>query len=217
MTTQASRTYGGASEEERRSRRRAALLDATLDMVAAKGVKGLGVRAICNAAGLNDRYFYQQFRDCDEALMALYDRLIVEGTGAISLAFATTESADVSTRLRACVAAAVDFVTDDPRRGRILIESQATEALRGKRQELVTALAVVMQAGRPLLGDDAPPDEYSRLTSLTIMSGGLDLGAMWLRGDLDIERDALIQFMTTFIMSATRSSVPAVPGHSGVR
>ncbi|MBU3751728.1 MAG: TetR/AcrR family transcriptional regulator, partial [Mycobacterium sp.] len=44
MTTQASRTYGGASEEERRSRRRAALLDATLDVVAAKGVKGLGVK-----------------------------------------------------------------------------------------------------------------------------------------------------------------------------
>lgn len=217
MTTQASRTYGGASEEERRSRRRAALLDATLDVVAAKGVKGLGVKAVCNAAALNDRYFYQQFRDCDEALMALYDHLIVEGTGAIALAFATTEPAEVTTRLRACVAAAVDFVTDDPRRGRILIESQATEALRAKRQELVTALAEVMQSGRPLLGDDAPPDEYSRLMALTIMSGGLDLGAMWLRGDLDIDREALIEFMTTFIMSATRSWVPATSGHSGVR
>jgi hypothetical protein len=47
------------------------------------------------------------------------------------------------------------------------------------------------------------------------MSGGLDLGAMWLRGDLDIDRDGLIEFMTTFIMSATRSSGPA--RHSGVR
>ena len=214
MTSQAPRTYGGASEEERRSRRRAALLDATLDVVATKGVKGLGVKAVCNAAGLNDRYFYQQFRDCDEALMALYDHLTVEGTGAISLAFATTEP-EANARLRACVSAAVDFVTDDPRRGRILIESQATEELRAKRQELVSALAAVMQSGRPLLGDDAPSEEYSRLMALTIMSGGLDLGAMWLRGDLDIDRDGLIEFMTTFIMSATRSSGPA--RHSGVR
>lgn len=208
MTTQARRTYGGASEEERRSRRRAALLDATLDVVAAKGVKGLGVRAVCNAAGLNDRYFYQQFRDCDEALMALYDELIVEGTGAITLAFATTEPKG-DARLRACVAAAFDFATVDPRRGRILIESQATEALRAKRQELVSALAGVMLSSRPPSGAQTPSEEeYSRLMALTISSGGLDLGAMWLRGDLDIERDALIDFMTTFIMSATRSSAP---------
>lgn len=212
MTPRAHRTYGGASEEERRTRRRAALLDATLDVVAAKGVKGLGVKAICNAAGLNDRYFYQQFRDCDEALMALYDHLIAEGTGAISLAFATTEP-EANARLRACVSAAVDFVTLDPRRGRILIESQATEDLRAKRQELVSALAGVMLAGRPLPGADAPSEQYeqyARLMALTIMSGGLDLGAMWLRGDLDIDRDGLIEFMTMFIMSATRSSAPAV-------
>lgn len=206
MTTQGRRTYGGASEEERRSRRRAALLDATLDVVAAKGVSGLGVKAVCTAAGLNDRYFYQQFRDCDEALMALYDHLIAEGTGAITLAYATTEPRG-DAQLRACVAAAFDFVDDDPRRGTILIESQATEQLRAKRQELVTALAGVMLAGRPRAG--APSDEYSRLTALTIMSGGLDLGAMWLRGDLDIDRDALIEFMTTFIASASRASAPA--------
>ena len=107
------------------------------------------------------------------------------------------------------MSAAVDFVTLDPRRGRILIESQATEDLRAKRQELVSALAEVMLSGRPLLGDDAPSEEYARLMALTIMSGGLDLGAMWLRGDLNVDRDELIQFMTTFIMSATRSAAPA--------
>ena len=45
--------------------------------------------------------------------------------------------------------------------------------------------------------------------ALTIMSGGLDLGAMWFRGDLNVDRDELIRFMTTFIMSATRSAAPA--------
>ncbi len=140
--------------------------------------------------------------------MALYDDLIVEGTGAIMLAFDTSEPR-ADARLRACVAAAIDFVTVDPRRGRILIESQATEALRAKRQELVSALAGVMLSNRPPPGADAPSEDYSRLMALTIMSGGLDLGAMWLRGDLDIQRDVLIDFMTTFIMSATRSSAPA--------
>lgn len=203
MPAQAPRTYGGASAEERRSRRRAALLDATLDVVATKGVMGLGVKAVCAAAGLNDRYFYQEFGDCDEALMALYDHLILEATGAFAVVFATTE-ADADTRLRACVAAAVDFVTLDPRRGQFLIESQATEQLRAKRQQLVAALAAVLLSGRPLLGDAAPSEQYGRLMALTVMSGGLELGAMWLRGDVDIGREELIDFMTTFIMSATR-------------
>lgn len=35
-------------------------------------------------------------------------------------------------------------------------------------------------------------------------------GAMWLRGDLDIDRDHLIDFMTAFVLSSTRlSALPA--------
>jgi AcrR family transcriptional regulator len=204
VTTQA-RTYGGASAEQRRNRRRAALLDATLDVVAAKGVNGLGVKAICTAAGLNDRYFYEQFRDCDEALMALNDHLILEGTAAFKRVIAGTEP-EARTRLRACVAAAVDFVTVDPRHGRFLIESQSTEPLRAKRQHLVTTLADLMMSGRRLLGRDAPSEEDSRLMALTIISGGLDVTAMWLRGDLDIERERFIDFMTAFVLSSTRLS-----------
>lgn len=203
MTNQAPRQYGGATAEERRSRRRSALLDATLDVVAAKGVKGLGVKAICTAAGLNDRYFYEQFRDCDEALMALNDHLIVGGTAAIAQVIATT-APDAQLRLRAAVAAAVDWVTVDPRHGRFLIESQSTEALRAKRQELVGSLASMMMGGRRLLGPDAPSEQDSRMIALTITSGGLDLTAMWLRGDLDVDREHLIDFMTALVLASTR-------------
>jgi AcrR family transcriptional regulator len=206
VATQA-RTYGGASAEQRRERRRAALLDATLDVVAQRGVKGLGVKAICTAAGLNDRYFYEQFGDCDEALTALNDRLIVEVSTAFSGAIAATEP-EAAARIRACVVTAIDFLTVDPRHGRFLIESQSSEQLRVKRQELVTTLAEVMMTGRPLLGPDAPSEEDSRLMALTIISGCLELSAMWLRGDLDTERDKLIDFMTALALSSTRLSAP---------
>lgn len=209
MTTPA-RNYGGASAEQRRNRRRAALIDATLDVVAAKGVNGLGVKAICNAAGLNDRYFYEQFRDCDEALMALNDHLILEGTAALACVIAETEP-EAHARLRASVAAAVDFVTVDPRHGRFLIESQSTEALRAKRHQLVMTLADFMMSGRRLLGPDAPSEEDSRLMALTIISGGLDVTAMWLRGDLELERDRFIDFMTAFVLSSTRLSALPIP------
>lgn len=203
------RTYGGVTAEQRRARRRAVLLDATLDVIAARGVNGLGVKAICAAAGLNDRYFYEQFQDCDEALLALNDHLIFEVTAAFAQAIANTEP-EAYVRLRACVAAAVDFVTVDPRHGRFLIESQSTESLRAKRQQLVTAIAAMMVSGRELLGPDAPAEEDSRLMALTIISGGLDLGVMWLRGDLDVGRDGLIDFMTSFVLSSTRASAPRI-------
>lgn len=203
MTAQTPRPYGGASAEERSSRRRAALIDATLDVVAAKGVAGLGVKAICTAAGLNDRYFYEQFRDCDEALMALSDHLTAAVTEAFVDAIATSEP-DPHARLRACVAAALNFMTVDPRCGRFLIEGQSTEALRARRHELVIALADMMMSGRSLLGPDAPSEEDSRLIALTIISGSIDVSAMWLRGDIDIDRERLIDFMTALALSSVR-------------
>ena len=111
---------------------------------------------------------------------------------------------------RACVVTAVDFLTVDPRHGRFLIESQSSEQLRTKRQELVTTLAEVMMTGRPLLGPDAPSEEDSRLMALTIISGCLELSAMWLRGNLDVGRDKLIDFMTALALSSTKLSTQSV-------
>lgn len=205
MATEESRTYGGATAEQRRDRRRAELLDATLDVIADHGVAGLGVKAICGAAGLNNRYFYEQFRDCDEAIAALFDDLVMQAIGTFADVIASTE-AHAHTRLRACVAAAIDFVTVDPRRGRFVIESQSTEQLRAKRQQLIATLAEMMLTGRSLLGPGAPSEEDSRLIALSVISGGLELSAMWLRGDLKIDREKLIDFMTAHILSATRMS-----------
>jgi hypothetical protein len=63
-------------------------------------------------------------------------------------------------------------------------------------------------SGRRLLGPEAPSEEDSRLMALTIISGGLDVGTMWLSGDLDVERDRLIDFMTEFVLSSTRLRAP---------
>lgn len=206
MTTPVTRTYAGATTEERRQRRRAALLDATLDLVDADGVGALGVKAICTTAGLNNRYFYEQFADCDEAVGALFDDLVLHAMGMFADVIANSE-AQAELRLRACVAAAIDFMTVDPRRGRFVIESQATEQLRAKRQKLVATLAELMLTGRPLLGPDAPSEEDSRLIALSVISGGFELTVMWLRGDLPIDRERLIDFMTAHILSATRLPV----------
>lgn len=198
----AQRTYGGATADERRRRRRAALIDATMDVISSDGMKKLGVKEVCARARLNDRYFYESFRDCDEVVLALMDDLASEAMAAFADTLTSTE-AELRTRVRACVETAVDFVTVDPRRGRLLIESQATEALRRRRQQFVVMLAEIMAAqGRELLGAAAPSDVDRRLIGLTIVSGGLDLTAMWLGGDLDVGKDHFTDFFTAFILAS---------------
>jgi AcrR family transcriptional regulator len=198
----AQRTYGGATADERRRRRRAALLDATLDVISSDGMKKLGVKEVCARARLNDRYFYESFRDCDEVVLALMDDLAAEAMAAFATTLASTEP-ELRTRVRACVETAVEFVTVDPRRGRLLVESQATEALRRRRQRLVVLLAEIMaQQGSELLGAAAPSDIDRHLMGLTIVSGGLDLAAMWLSGELDVGREHFTDFFTAFILAS---------------
>jgi AcrR family transcriptional regulator len=208
----AQRTYGGATADERRARRRAALLDATLDVISSDGMKKLGVKEVCARARLNDRYFYESFRDCDEVVLALTDDLAADAMAAFAATLTSTE-AELRTRVRACVETAVEFVTVDPRRGRLLVESQATEALRQRRQQFVVLLAEIMaQQGSELLGDAAPTDVDRNLIGLTIVSGGLDLAAMWLSGELDVGRDHFTDFFTAFILASIH--LPAALDHS---
>ena len=82
-------------------------------------------------------------------VMALFDDLVLQAMGAFASVIANTE-ANAELRLRACVAAAIDFVTVDPRRGRFVIESQATQQLRARRQQLVATLA---EFGAHLVGN----------------------------------------------------------------
>lgn len=46
---------------------------AALDAIAEQGVGGLRVRAVSARAQLNDRYFYESFRDCQELLVAVFE------------------------------------------------------------------------------------------------------------------------------------------------
>ncbi|MUM16810.1 TetR/AcrR family transcriptional regulator [Mycobacterium sp. CBMA271] len=204
----ASRNYGGVTPIERRARRRAVLLDAALNLVAASGVSGLTVRGVCTEARLNDRYFYESFRSTDELLLAMLDEQMIAGSNAIFEAIAeSSQSNDPVVRTRAAVGTGLKFLTDDPRRGRLLVESQATEGLAVRRRDLVKTLAQVMaDQGRVLLPADDALDPDLDLATFTLVSGGLDLVTSWFRGELDITRDRLEDFLVALV---TRANIKA--------
>lgn len=194
------RTYGGATADERRNRRRAAIFDAVLDIVAVEGVAGLGVKAISAQAGLNDRYFYENFPDTETALTALADNFITEAAVAFADIIDATKPV-VRERVRAGVETALDLVTTDERKGKLLVEAQSTAGLRRKRHEAVAVLAAMMTAqGRELLGTGAPAEPEATLSALTAVSGSLDLVAVWLRGEVPVDRDVLVDFLISTLI-----------------
>ena len=68
----AGRAYAGESAEERLARQRRQFLDAGLELFGTVGYRGATVRALCKQAGLTDRYFYRNFRDTEDLLVAVY-------------------------------------------------------------------------------------------------------------------------------------------------
>ncbi|HEY9558032.1 MAG TPA: TetR/AcrR family transcriptional regulator, partial [Acidimicrobiales bacterium] len=66
----------GLAPEERAAERRTLLLDAAFELLGTEGTDGTTVRAVCQAARLNPRYFYESFDDLDACIVAVYDRLV---------------------------------------------------------------------------------------------------------------------------------------------
>jgi len=207
------RTYGGATPEQRQAKRRAALFEAALDLLADGGWERVTVRGVCAAAKLNDRYFYESFRDPEALLLAVRERVTAEAFAAIAAAIADT-APDPDVRVRAIVVALIDFFTDDPRRGHLLVQSQATEALRRARHQTIRAMAtLVADQGVVLLGDQAPPEPDNELAALTLVHGTLELFASWLRGELDVGRAHLTDFLVAMVRTTGDLSrrLPSTP------
>ncbi len=193
------KTYGGASPGERQARRRAALCEAALDLLAEGGWERVTVRGVCARARLNDRYFYESFRDPAALLLAVREQVTAHAFAVVDRAITDTEP-DPDVRVRAVVVALVDFFTEDPRRGHLLIQSQATEELRAARQTSIRAMArVVADQGAAMLGAQAPPEQDRELAALTLVHGTLELFASWLRGELDITREHLADFLVAMV------------------
>lgn len=195
--------HRGLTADQRREHRRRQLIEATLDAVAEEGVRNLRVRAISNRARLNDRYFYESFRDCQELLLAAFDDQFTRALDGIT-ATLTQAPLELEPRVRTILEFAIDFLDEDPRRQRLLIELQTAEALATRRQEVTDVLTGIMvEQTRQILGDRAGADDTVKLTALTVSSGLLELAAQWYRDRVRVGRAQLIEFATALLITTT--------------
>lgn len=73
MTTARARNYAGLSAEERRLARRERLIEGAIRAYGELGYRNTTVKAVCEAAGLTERYFYESFANSEALLMAAFD------------------------------------------------------------------------------------------------------------------------------------------------
>ncbi|WP_280346245.1 TetR/AcrR family transcriptional regulator [Nocardia neocaledoniensis] len=195
--------YAGRTVEQRRADRRRRLIDAAFDIAGREGVAAVKVRALCEHAGLNDRYFYEHFRTVDELLVVVFED---QAAAAVTAVLDAILHAPVAARPRVAwiVNACLDHILGDPRRGRFLVESQATQPLRDKRAELIQLLShMLIGQTRDVLGADLAEDRKVQFAAHTVTAGVIDLTSTWLAGKLDTDRDELAEFVTAMILTSS--------------
>ncbi|KIQ18312.1 TetR/AcrR family transcriptional regulator [Rhodococcus sp. MEB064] len=208
MTDPARRTYGGMDATDRVERRRAALLEAGLDLMASTGTEKTTMTAVCSAAGLTERYFYESFKTKADLFVAVLDGVAAEVRHAALYAVTTTDG-DITDRVHAALTAVVSILVDDPRKGRVaFVESMASPTLRARRQSTIDAVAdVVLEQSHELWADRAPSPPQDRLMALMFIGACSELVSALLQGHVaatpeDIV-DAAAQLFVTGMLRPT--------------
>jgi AcrR family transcriptional regulator len=64
--------YRGVSADARRAQRRRQLIEAAVSVYGERGYRNASVKAVCDAAGLTERYFYENFPNSEALLVAAF-------------------------------------------------------------------------------------------------------------------------------------------------
>lgn len=192
----------GLSPDERRSGRRELLLDTAYELLGTEGWGGTTVRAVCNAARLNPRYFYESFADLDELVVAVYDRVVAQ-LGEEVLAAINGAGKDARSQSHAAISTIVSFVDDDRRRARVMyVEALGNEALNRHRIETAhQTVSVVELVASEQHGPLPNGDQIGRIGASILVGGLGEVVVAWLEGRIEVTREQLIDDATEMFIA----------------
>jgi AcrR family transcriptional regulator len=209
------RRYGNRTSAERRAERRGRLLAAGLEAFGTNGFAGATVEALCAAASVSTRSFYEEFTGREAVLIELHDELnqrafdaVVAATGSVAL----TE-ADAPTVVRRFVTAGVrayfDVMTADPRWSRIaLVETVGVSpAVDAARQTAIGRFAEFLEVQAGVLADLGLAEQRDfRLAARAIVGALTELVSTWPEHSREPGYlTALVDEATRFILGALTS------------
>ena len=195
------RTFQGASAAERVAERRARLLAAALDVVGERGIRDFTMTAVCRAAGLTERYFYESFARREDLLTALFDDVAADALDRAVRAAAGVPPPRLEARARAAIAATTTLLGEDPRVARLYREAIGHPELAGRRQDTIASFAALLTR----LIVEAHPDLRAgdlRVSALVLTGGVVDAVGFWLDGRLDADVEELLTRCARLVVAA---------------
>jgi AcrR family transcriptional regulator len=186
------RQYGGHSAEERQSARRERLVEAAIRVYGEAGYRNATVKAVCEAAGLTERYFYESFESSEALLIAAFETVshrLIDCLDRIR----TEHTGGADERCHAVLRAYFKALKDDPAGARLFV------------LEIARVGPAVDEAGAALLR------EFGELLSRTLAPGA---SASLKRGELVRAGvvGAVLEITKVWIRSGHAKSVDAVAG-----
>lgn len=182
-TTQAvpanKRRYRGSAVEERRAQRRQQLIDAAIQVYGHNGYRHSGVKQVCDAAGLTQRYFYESFAHSDELLIACYEQA-ARWMREDNMAAAEAAGKDPVARSRAMLLAYFQRLKENPTIGRLLlieirgispaVDEAIEKALKASSDDIARVLA-------------RPGKQFDELLQAGILGGVIHIALHWMAND----------------------------------
>jgi AcrR family transcriptional regulator len=191
------RPYRGVEAPERLAQRRQRFLEAGLDILGTDDSDAeLTVRAVCRRAGLNARYFYENFTDRDELVAAVFDWVISQIAATAQAAAAAAKPKD---RNRAVMADIVRTVADDPRIGRLVFSSQLSNAVVARKRAESGALFAMLSGEHASTALRTAQNDRIKAAAHFVVGGVGQTISAWLAGVVRLTPDQLVDQLTVII------------------
>ncbi len=216
--TELVRPWRGMSPEQRVAERRERLMAAALEVFTSNGYAASRVRDVCVEAGLTQRYFYESFSDKESALIALAQEIVADLVTAAGPSLEGAAAGD-DDAIAALARAAVCSLTDDPRRARILFVEVVgvSPTLEDVRRTVIGGLArVTQEAVAGAYGDWARDSLEIELIGRTLVGAAQELLIAYIRGELPITQDELIEHVGRVLLRARPIIAALAAEHSAV-
>ncbi|MEN3277761.1 MAG: hypothetical protein V7631_3551 [Massilia sp.] len=172
----APRAYRGVSTDERRAQRREKLIAAAIAVYGERGYRNATVKAVCEAAGLTERYFYESFENSEQLLVTSFNAVTYAVFDEITAAARTAGRGRVA-RARAMLAAYFGALQRKPASARVFLVE-----IRGVSREVDKAFDAALrvigsEVARLLAPSGAEPDE---LLQAGVVGGVTHIALRWI-------------------------------------
>jgi AcrR family transcriptional regulator len=170
------RPYRGIPQDERRAQRRTQLITAGIAVYGERGFRQATVKAVCEAAGLTERYFYESFANSEELLIACFNAVTYAVLEEI-LAAARVAGPDAEVRSRAMLHAYFAALQREPRSARVFLVE-----IRGVSRAVDKAFDAALRAIGEAIGRivDAPEMAADPLLQAGIVGGVIHIALRWI-------------------------------------